>query len=221
MVQIRFASFLVGLGLALAVSACASAPMYAGKEIRGKIIDADTKQPIEGTIIVAQWILFHIQPGHGGHKSRIHIDEAVADKDGNYVIPAWGPKPHLPFTELQERDPELLIFKSGYLPKGVTNRFIGEDKLNRGVLRISDWDGKSIDLKKTEANIQYIRSLGILSTGLNSEDWRNFPRMVVALDGEAVKLDELLKQHPGRDFRVFNIDRASDSDKAHIRRYMK
>jgi hypothetical protein len=139
----RLLSLFVLLCVVLALPACFGPPTYSAKEIRGQVVDEQTGQPIEGAIVVAQWVLFQAGPGHGGHKGRLHIHETVTDKDGRYFIPAWGPRPHLPLTELHNHDPEILIFKSPYEPRSLYNRDRREDSV-----RVSDWDGKVVKLRK-------------------------------------------------------------------------
>ncbi len=46
-------------------------------------MEADTGQPIEGAVIVAQCILFVAGIGHEGHNRTLHIAEVVTDKNGN------------------------------------------------------------------------------------------------------------------------------------------
>jgi len=90
---------------------------YSAKETRARIVDEVTGQPIEGAVVVAQWILASI-PERG---PLLHIAESVTDKNGEFVIPAWGPKPRRPFTFLKAFSPELLIFKHGYQPLWLHN----------------------------------------------------------------------------------------------------
>lgn len=167
--------------------ACATPLTYSAKEIRGQIVDAETNQPIDGAVVVAQWVLFHIGPGHGGHKSRIHIHETVTDKDGHYAIPAWGPKARLPMTELHDRDPEILIFKSGYEPMTVSNRLVSTVRSDS--LRVSEWDGRVIQLKRIsdQENLErYAHRVNSFYSGLvenmrNDYEWKKYPRMATAV----------------------------------------
>ena len=53
-------------------------------EMHGRVLDADTKQPVAGTIIVAFW------EGYGGHAEIcFHSETVITDKNGEYLIPAW------------------------------------------------------------------------------------------------------------------------------------
>lgn len=93
---------------------------YSAKETRARVVDEETGQPVEGSVVVAQWILASI-PERG---PLLHIAEAVTDKNGEFVIPAWGPKPRRPFTYLKAFSPELLIFKHGYQPLWLHNELL-------------------------------------------------------------------------------------------------
>ena len=170
--------------------ACAGPLFYSGKEIHGQIVDDETGQPLAGVIIVAQWELMQIGPGHSGHAgTMVNIIEAVTDTKGEYFIPSWGPRPRLPFNYLDGSDPELSIFKSGYMPTGLSNPFQSEESANHSV-RTSDWDGKVIRLKKFEGGSleDFAGRLSSLRGGLADDGrrWRSFPRMVLAVDAEYV-----------------------------------
>ncbi|HJX10199.1 MAG TPA: hypothetical protein VJ733_06810 [Candidatus Binatia bacterium] len=208
----------------MATSFACSAPLtYSAKEIHGQIVGTDTNQPIEGAIVVAQWVLFHIGPGHGGHKSRIHIHETMTDKNGNYMIPAWGPKLRPPMTELHERDPQLSIFKSNYEPLGLSNTVISS--VRHDSLRVSEWDGKVIKLTRTKQSLEdqafrLSSFYGGLEYGSSGKDWYNYPRMLLALYAEKARLQSLgLK--PGHAGSIPNMRNFSESDRHYLKRFEK
>ena len=93
---------------------------YSAKEIRARIVDEKTGEPIEGAVVVAQWV-FSPPSGRG---PTLHIVEAVTDKQGEFFIAAWGPKPRRPLTQLAHHSPQLLIFKHGYVPLNLHNESI-------------------------------------------------------------------------------------------------
>jgi len=65
--------------------------------MRGKVADAATHSPIEGAIVVAIW------RGYGGHsKVCFHTENAITDKDGQYIIPAWKNTGHTSSVTYQE-----------------------------------------------------------------------------------------------------------------------
>lgn len=216
----KFLHFVFLILALLPLQACATdVPLlYSAKEIRGQIVDAETNQPLEGVVIVAQWILFQAGIGHGGHNQRLYIYEAVTDANGNYVIPAWGPKSHPPFTELDRLDPELSIFKSGYKPAGFANSQDRNDSV-----RISEWDGKVIKLEKNKEDIEtYARKLRILSSGLphDSDEWKSFPRMILALEAEDKHLRSLGLKDKYR-ATIFDPRYFSDADREFLKGFEK
>lgn len=210
--------------LLAALPACAHPPVYSAKEIRGQVVDAQSDEPLEGVIIVAQWELFQIGLGHGGHKGQmVNIIEVVTDNMGNYFIPEWGPRPRPPFHYLDNRDPELSIFKSGYSPQWLANPLLSEKNMNRDSLRTSQWDRKVIRLNKFEGSLEdYADRLYGLRSGLaeDGRKWRSFPRMVIALDAEMRRLKSLgLK--PGYGFSILETEKLDEADRQFLKRYEK
>lgn len=202
------------------LSACATPLTYSAKEIQGQIVDADTNQPIEGAIVVAQWVLFEGGIGHGGHKGRLHIHETVTDKNGRYFIPAWGPKTHPPMTELDDRDPEILIFKSQYEPKTLYNNVMRE-----GSVRVSDWDRKAVKLMRAKRSLedqafQLSSFYGGLESGGSNKDWYSYPRMLLALYAEKRRLQSL-GLPPGHGGSIPNIENFSEQDRDYLKRFEK
>jgi hypothetical protein len=210
--------FVLLLCLIGSLPACATPLMYSAKEIRGQIVDAETGQAVEGAVIVAQWVLSHI--GSGGYGARIHIYETVTDKGGNYTIPAWGPVPHPPLTDLIFRDPEILIFKGGYEPEGLENRVPQTDSV-----RVSEWDGKVVKLARTKRGLEdqafrLSSFYGGLDHGSSTKDWYSYPRMLLALDAERGRLRSLgLK--PGHSGSIPNLENFSDADRVYLKRFEK
>lgn len=79
---------------------------------RGKVIDAETKQPIEGAAVVALWYKeFDLSPA-GGNKTYLDAQETVTDKNGDFEIPS---KYFVSIPFIREVwPPEFTIFKPGY-----------------------------------------------------------------------------------------------------------
>jgi hypothetical protein len=88
---------------------------------KGKVIDADTKQPIESAVVVASWLEERATPT--GSISRLHdVKETLTDPNGEWVIE--GPKGRegddvtafftLITGTYYARPPEFVIFKPGY-----------------------------------------------------------------------------------------------------------
>jgi hypothetical protein len=122
-------------------------PLY-GDTFKGRVIDADTKEPIEGAVVVATWHKARATP-HGETSRLKDVKEALTDKNGEWVIEGpkgrWSGNITAIFTFLTgtyyTRPPEFIIFKPGYCPYGslvdVCMRKeikpMGHDKIAEGV----------------------------------------------------------------------------------------
>ena len=108
--------------LILPLSGCASL-QYSAEPIEAWVVDAETKRPLEGAIVVAHWELKGGLEG-GNIQGQIMVMESVTDKAGRFYFPAWGPTWHIAspwWGYLSDSDPELLLFKSGYGYVSVSN----------------------------------------------------------------------------------------------------
>lgn len=115
--EIMKRSFFI-MSLIMLMIAGHSMPCFAGWIIfhkppyKGKLIDAETKEPIEGAVVVAiyQKYPFISGPG-GGSTSIVGVKEAVTDKNGEFSIPSYstimGPNSY-------EEATGFLFYKSGY-----------------------------------------------------------------------------------------------------------
>lgn len=196
-------------GLLIAQPACSGSPSYYSAEaIEARMVDAETKKPIEGAVVAANWQLYYSTVGGRVPGSQLMVMEAVTDKDGRFHFPAWGPKKvpkykpqkgdvwiaHIPFlvpdSYLDNHDPQLLLFKPGYEYKRLINEV--SSKTNMASLRRSEWNGKTIELKLFKGTgEEYVRHLSFLTGGLRFiEDdcqWKKTPRMLMALQEQADK----------------------------------
>jgi len=81
-------------------------------EYHGKIIDAETKKPLEGVVVVAIYSTSDVIGGPGGPSSReIGAREALTDENGIFVIPSYTAI----MNPIAREDPTgFIIFKPGY-----------------------------------------------------------------------------------------------------------
>ncbi|MBI1848314.1 MAG: hypothetical protein HY294_03575 [Candidatus Rokubacteria bacterium] len=78
---------------------------------KAQIVDAETKRPIEGVVVVAVWK--KVSPGVIHREEAFHdAVEVVSDADGHVVIPARNTWSWKPFTSIE--GPTITAFKGGY-----------------------------------------------------------------------------------------------------------
>lgn len=87
---------------------------------RGRVIDYDTKQPIEGAVVVASWL--EARPTISGESTRLKdVKETLTDRNGEWSITGEEGQPHTeqPYYDFftgtyHTRPPSFIIFKPGY-----------------------------------------------------------------------------------------------------------
>lgn len=185
-----------------AVSSCASWVLgFSAEPITATIVDADSKQPLKDVIVVAHWQLV----GGGsfvdssGPAGELMVMEAVTDADGKFHFPGWGPKYDF-LGRMQNDDPQLIIFKPGYEYKVLSNEVITSEIKDYQAVRSSDWNKKTITLKKASSDLRkYGESLynlsskidSILRFGFNDDKncfWKKTPIILVAMHKESAEL---------------------------------
>lgn len=124
----------------LVISGCVYAARYDGP-YHGKVIDADTGEPIEGVVILGVWKTAQFSPAGATHNF-YDARETVTDKNGDFSIPGMG------LRVLSNLEPmDVTIFKAGY--ELLAGSWIGlkEDILLRKIIK---WEGSKaiIPLKK-------------------------------------------------------------------------
>jgi hypothetical protein len=85
--------------------------IYHEPEFKGTILDYDTKQPIEGAVVVAVYKKATMGLGAGSISSIINVREALTDKEGNFRIPSYT-RLIQPFS--WQIPTTFIIFKPGY-----------------------------------------------------------------------------------------------------------
>jgi len=85
---------------------------WADGPYRGKVIDAESKDPIEGAVVVAVWMRRIFNPVQGG-ETFAEAKEALTHKNGEFVIPGYTwTSIFIDFIGVQP--PRIYIFKAGY-----------------------------------------------------------------------------------------------------------
>ena len=117
-------------------------PLYWGEEVHGRVVDAETNAPVEGAVVVANWILLAGGYGHGGHMNSLVVEQVLTDANGEFRFHKWGPKIR-PAYQALDYAPALIIFKNGY-----EHRYLENETLSNAFVRRSEWSGKEIYLKR-------------------------------------------------------------------------
>ncbi len=181
---------ILGVVLLISPATAAEIPLtYSAKPIRGTVVNAETGKPLEGVIVVAQWILYWTSVGGMNPLERLQVLETITAKDGTYTFPGWGPKPNRAVIDpgkgyaccfLTNRDPQLNFFKSGYRPLKLLNQEERDSSI-----RASDWDRKTVRVEPLKGSREeWAKALDFLQTDLgwgNDMDWKRVPRMTLAI----------------------------------------
>lgn len=141
------ATILLMIGLLI----CSGCMTYIGKDgpYNGKIVDKETRQPLEGVVVVSNWGI-----DQWGSTSYYDTYETVTDKKGNFAIPGQGIQV---FSDLTV--PNLFIFKVGH-------EFV-----------LDKWNGKGLPLVwEGERMVIGLRKLTMEERRRNSVDMPSGPK---------------------------------------------
>lgn len=186
------------LVLAMLLQGCSN--HYSAQPIEAWVVDADTKQPIEGVIVAARWKLEYGM--EGGYASLLNTLETETDKNGRFYFPAWGPKKipdGLPSeARLKDSDPALELFKSGYRVQALKNDKPIASMSGHGTsLRSFDWNGRKIQLTKLRGTQDEYGYRLPEFFFLESCEWQYLPKMILATIREQERFKEQNVPFPG------------------------
>lgn len=105
-----------------------TAYISAGKvwpEQSGIVLDGDTRQPIEGAVVVARWI-GTLSLLVDSQTTCYHVESATTDAQGRYRIPAWAKMP----GKVGHNEVQYTAYKLGYVHTR-TDRATGDQILRR------------------------------------------------------------------------------------------
>ena len=158
-------------------------PALAAGPWKGKIIDIETKEPIEGAVVLAVWQRAYRTPA-GDNTYFYNAKEVLTDKEGRYEIPSYRPINLLPIISYI-REPEFTIFKPGYL--SLSSRHLDENvidnqaefKKNGNMYRLSPGIIELPKLKTREER----RMVGASPIG-DKKDWKKQKQFIKLLREE-------------------------------------
>jgi len=183
------------------ISAACAAREYAAEPVEATVVDAQTKKPIAGALVIARWVA---RGGGGMHAARdlgsVEVMEAVTGADGRFRFPAWGPRPYEGRGVLLDDDPLILVFKRGYEVARLGNSQYrvppSKDFRSRktGPTRFSLWNGETAEMTpftrgdKAFAATVYNAFVASDVWNMFAEstpcDWKRLPRTVEYLEDE-------------------------------------
>lgn len=109
--KICLALFILIVFICGATSSYAGWLIYSKPELKGKVIDSETKEPIEGAVVVAMYSKRTIGGPGGAYSSIIKVKEQLTDKKGEFKFSSYT-------TLIQPLSTESLVtfivFKPGY-----------------------------------------------------------------------------------------------------------
>jgi len=106
-------------------------PLFAGGPYQGKVVDAETKAPIVGAVVLAVW--YRGAPGLGvSSNGFLDAEEVLTDKSGEFVIGEHPPASWIPGTWVD--GPHITVFYPNYgfypIYQTTPSPKLGRDKLN-------------------------------------------------------------------------------------------
>ena len=145
--------------------------LYVDGTYRGKVLDLESNQPIEGAVIMGLWrrVSFGAHPVETYHD----VQETLSDSKGNFTLPGtWGASIPL-VTGVQE--PVFIVFRPNYAA------FRGSWKARRspgGPVQLSQQDERTVfELRRLTVRAERVTNMGRLSFRLCNQG-RSFPHCI-------------------------------------------
>jgi len=103
--------FILATVILSTVSACGGWPFYYKPEFRGRVLDAETKAPIEGAVVVVLYWKSYLIRIVGSHSAILNARETLTDKNGDFYFPSC--MGFIPFS--RQEYTQFIIYKPGYM----------------------------------------------------------------------------------------------------------
>jgi hypothetical protein len=91
-------------------------PLFAGGPYKGKVLDAETKAPIVGAVVLAVW--YRGAPGLGvSSHGFLDAEEVLTDKSGEFTVGEHSPASLIPGTWVTGPNIKIFYPNYGYFPR--------------------------------------------------------------------------------------------------------
>jgi len=147
---------------------------------RAQVIDAETRAPLAGAVLVALWRRDRVYPFHSV-SANYAVREVVTDSEGRFFLDAKDVEEGAP---RRTNRPEFLIFLPGY------GSFPGHQRSPRGFTGgIFERPGTVVELPRLEGREERRRQLSSLSPRSFSETpFKDLPELVRRVNAERVAI---------------------------------
>lgn len=169
--------------------------VYHKPEFKGRVIDAETKGPIEGAVVVVTYQkTTHYIILSDTERSVLQTKETLTNKDGEFYFPSYTALIQ-PFSTGDTT--EIIIYKPGYgsfpgyhvTPRGIIGenieKFFSKRIGSTGELEVWDKDEKGIHFKKSKISFGRVE-LPILKT--KEERLKDLPAPILNVDYKKQRL---------------------------------
>jgi hypothetical protein len=153
------------------------------------VVDADTKQPVPGAIVLVSWDLEGgMERSRLSHNRTLQLFETVTDQAGRFRIPGWGPIERPRQGLLARYDPQILVFVTPYAPSVFSNDdpklywnlpdqppsppYTTPQQRERLETHDSKWNGRTFALKRFYGEPEAY-SHALVSVEFTINDWIN------------------------------------------------
>lgn len=158
---------------------------------KGKIIDIETKEPLEGAVVLAVWERVYRTPA-GPNSYFYEAKEVLTDKEGGFEIPSYSPINLLPIISYL-RGPHFTVFKPGYL--SLSDVDFGDFFLSgtkEAPMELKEMSGKVfrlapriIELPKLKTKEERLRVIGSLPPSIPDQA---MPNLIKLMNVEEINL---------------------------------
>ncbi len=147
---------------------------------RGQVVDADTKAPLVGAVVVAMWTRDRVYPFHSVNE-RYAVREVVTDSEGRFVLEARDIEETAPKRTLH---PEFRIFMLGY------GAFPRHHRAPQGFIEGIFWGaGTAVELPFLDARKPRIESLRSVDPyNFSEQPFEELPQLMRAFNQERIAL---------------------------------